>query len=84
MKKYLSGILALILAIGMSAFTAPKSSSSMDDYDFVSVSDPNDTFTGTRDQAVIHFGCNLGGKLCAAAYDPITQSRVPSQDLLKN
>ena len=84
MKKHLLGIFAFVLAISMSAFTAPKSVTSVDEYDFVSETDPNDTFTGTRDEAVIHFGCDQGSKLCAEAYDPITHARVPSQDLLKN
>lgn len=84
MKKYLSGIFALALAIGMSAFTDPKFPSSMDDYEFVSATDSNDTFTGTREEAVIHFGCNEGTRLCAKAYDPVTKARITTQDLLKN
>lgn len=84
MKKHLLGIFAFVLAISMSAFTAPKSSPSLDEFDYVSATDPSDTFTGTSDEAEIHFGCKEGTKLCAAAYDPATHTRVPSQDLLKN
>jgi hypothetical protein len=84
MKKYLLGIFALILAIGMSSFIAPARTSSVDEFDYVSNSDPNDMFTGTRDEAVIHFGCDLGSILCAKAYTPGTQNRVPTEDLLKN
>jgi hypothetical protein len=84
MKKYLLGIFALVLAVGMSAFTAPKTTASMDEYDWVSASNPSNTFTGTRAEAILHFGCNTGQILCAAAYEEGTDNRVPEQDLKKN
>jgi uncharacterized protein YxeA len=84
MKKYLLGIFALILAIGMSSFTAPARTATGGEFDYVLESDPNDMFTGTRDEAVIHYGCNLGTVICAKAYVPGTQTHVETEDLWKN
>jgi hypothetical protein len=83
MKKYFLGIFSLILAIGMSAYTAPKHTMLIT-YDWVSASDQNDTFTGTRDEAVAHYGCDQGSDICAEAFEQGTQTRVTSEDLKLN
>ena len=81
MKKYLLGLFSLVLAIGMSAFTSPQHNSS-DVYDWKDAKDPNNTFTGTRDEAILHYnGCDTGTDLCAMAYEEGTQIRVEDQDL---
>ena len=81
MKKYLLGLFALVFALGMSAFTSPQQNST-DVYDWVSASDPGDTFTGTRDEAILHYdGCDTGTDLCAAAFEEGTQIRAEDQDL---
>jgi len=80
MKKYLSGIVAVVLAIGFSAFTAnhqEKKYGNMQDYTWHKFNaagtaelSPAVTFTGTDAGAKSAFGCPDGSSVnCARAYD---------------
>ncbi len=83
MKKNLFGILAVALAVGASAFTAP--SSRLVNYDFVSATNSSDKlFNVSRATAVAHYGCDMGITVCAKAYQVGTTTEVISQRLNKN
>lgn len=67
MKKYLSGIFAIILAVGFSAFTAKSDVHSADQKYFKYLDYPNDANIGvaSRYELSADLGCTVGDHRCA-------------------
>jgi hypothetical protein len=76
MKKYFGGLVALILAIAASAFTAPQQTSSKFDpmYHWFA---PNGTYLGFRTQAAQQDLCGDGLNICASGYSEINENETP-------
>jgi hypothetical protein len=82
MKTLKISMLALLFTVGIGGAVVQKiQAAPKNDVQEYSWTSPNQgTFSGTRDEAIDHYGCETGTKLCATGTAP----GVPNSVLNKN
>ncbi|MBW4888945.1 hypothetical protein KXQ82_04435 [Mucilaginibacter sp. HMF5004] len=82
MKKFKNGLLALALVLGVSGAFVSKTHAAPKAFDIVYdwTSPDQGVFSGTREEAIDHYGCENGSQLCATG----TAEGQPDSVLEKN
>lgn len=83
MKKYLTGILAVALALGASAFTAPHHQLKADQQLYwVAANGTDDGLRSDVSESSLR-GCSTGSNICAQGYDNPEHTGAPIETLFK-
>lgn len=84
MKKYITGIFAIVLAIGASAFSHVQSKPAFEQSFYWKAADGTKDGYKTITQEQMSRGCNGSTDVCAQGFNTSQYTGTPSYTLLKN